>query len=108
MSLEIDPKQIKSLSPINSLNPENAQELIKKITATQIQPGHYIFKKGDLDKFHVYLLQGEVELVQDKKIVKVIKAGSPDGLQPIAHGFPRPVSARAKSAAVRKTTKLTG
>ncbi len=100
MSLEIDPNQIKSLSPINSLNPENAQELIKKITATQIQPGHYIFKKGDLDKFHVYLLQGEVELVQDKKIVKVIKAGSPDGLQPIAHGFPRPVSARAKSAAV--------
>ncbi|MFZ9038333.1 MAG: cyclic nucleotide-binding domain-containing protein [Gammaproteobacteria bacterium] len=100
MSLEIDPKQIKSLSPINSLNPENAQELIKKITATQIQPGHYIFKKGDMDKFHVYLLQGEVELVQDKKIVKVIKPGSPDGLQPIAHGFPRPVSARAKSAAV--------
>jgi len=41
-----------------------------------------------------------VELVQDKKVVKVIKAGSPDGLQPIAHGFPRPVSARAKSAAV--------
>ncbi len=100
MSLEIDPNQIKSLSPINSLNPENAQELIKKITATQIQSGHYIFKKGDLDKIHVYLLQGEIELVQDKKVVKVIKAGSPDGLQPIAHGFPRPVSARAKSAAV--------
>ena len=100
MSLEIDPNQIKSLSPINSLNPENAQELIKKITATQLQSGHYIFKKGDLDKVHVYVLQGEIELVQDKKVVKVIKAGSPDGLQPIAHGFPRPVSARAKSAAV--------
>ena len=100
MSLEIDPNQIKSLSPINSLNPENAQELIKKISATQIQSGHYIFKKGDQEKFHVYVLQGEIELVQDKKVVKVIKAGSPDGLQPIAHGFPRPVSARAKSAAV--------
>jgi len=100
MSLEIDPKQIKSFSPINSLNPENAQELIKKITATPIQAGHYICKKGDAEKIHVYLLQGEVELVQDKKVVKVIKAGSPDGLQPIAHGFPRPVSARAKSAAV--------
>ncbi|MDH3535794.1 MAG: cyclic nucleotide-binding domain-containing protein [Gammaproteobacteria bacterium] len=97
MSLEIDPKQIKSFSPINSLNPENAQELIKKITATRLQAGHYIFKKGDMEKFHVYLLQGEVELVQDKKVVKVIKAGSPDGLQPLAHGFPRPVSARAKS-----------
>jgi len=96
MSLEIDPKQIKSLSPINSLNPENAQELIKKITATAVPAGHYIFKKGDTDKIHVYVLQGEIELLQDKKVVKVIKAGSPNGLQPIAHGFPRPVSARAK------------
>ncbi|MDH3762624.1 MAG: cyclic nucleotide-binding domain-containing protein [Gammaproteobacteria bacterium] len=100
MSLEIDPKQIKSFSPINSLNPENAQDLIKKITATPVQAGHYIFKKGDTDKIHVYVLQGEVELVQDKKVVKVIKAGSADGLQPIAHGFPRPLSARAKSTAV--------
>ena len=100
MSLEIDPKQIKSFSPINSLNPENAQELIKKITATPVQAGHYIFKKGDTDKIHVYVLQGEIELVQDKKVVKVIKAGSPEGLQPIAHGFPRPVSARAKADSV--------
>ncbi len=100
MSLEIDPKQIKTLSPINSLNPENAQELIKKISATAVQPGHYLFKKGDSEKCHVYVLKGEVELVQDKKVIKVIKAGSPEGLQPLAHGFPRPVSARAKSEVV--------
>jgi len=100
MSLEIDPKQIKSFSPINSLNPENAQELIKKISATAVQAGHYVFKKGDTDKIHVYVLQGEIELVQDKKVLKVVKAGSPEGLQPLAHGFPRPVSARAKSTAV--------
>ncbi len=96
MSLEIDPKQIKSFSPINSLNPENAQELIKKITATPIKAGQYVFKKGDMDKVHAYILQGEVELVQDKKVLKSIKAGTPEGLQPLAHGFPRPVSARAK------------
>ncbi|MBT8433809.1 MAG: cyclic nucleotide-binding domain-containing protein, partial [Gammaproteobacteria bacterium] len=100
MSLEIDPKQIKTLSPINSLNPENAQELIKKISAVTVQPGHYVFKKGDVDKFHVYLLKGEIELVDDKKVVKVVKAGSADGLQPLAHVFPRPLAARAKSAAV--------
>ena len=98
MSFEIDPKQIRSLSPINSLNPENAQDLIKKISAEEIQAGHYLFKKGDADKVHVYVLKGEVELVQDKKVIKTIKAGSPEGLQPLAHGFPRPVSARAKSA----------
>ena len=36
MSLEIDPKQIRSFSPINSLNPGNAQDLIKKIKATGV------------------------------------------------------------------------
>ena len=97
MSLEIDPKQIKSFSPINSLNPENAQELTKKISATSVQPGHYLFKKGDTEKVHVYVLKGEIELIDDKKVIKVIKAGSPQSLQPLAHGFPRPLSARAKS-----------
>jgi CRP-like cAMP-binding protein len=100
MSLEIDPKQIKSFSPINSLNPENAQDLVKKITATPVQAGHYVFKKGDADKTHVYLLSGVIELVDDKKVIKMIKAGSPESLQPLAHGFPRRVSARAKIGSV--------
>jgi len=96
MSLEIDPNQIKSLSPINSLNPENTQELIKKVSPITLTTGHYAFKKGDVDKCHIYLLKGEVELVEDKKVVQVIKAGSPESLQPLAHAFPRPHSARAK------------
>ena len=100
MSLEIDPKQIKSLSPINSLNPENAQDLIKKISATEIQGGHYVFKKGDMDKTHTYLLKGALELVDEKKVIKVIKAGSPESLQPLAHAFPRPLSARAQIGSV--------
>jgi CRP-like cAMP-binding protein len=96
MSLEIDPNQIRSLSPINSLNPENIQDLIKKISATALMTGHYVFKKDDMEKCHVYVLKGEVELVENKKVVKVIKAGTPEGLQPIAHAFPRPYSVRAK------------
>ena len=98
--MEIDAKQIRSLSPINSLNPENAQDLISKISAEAVHPGNYIFKQGDMDKCHVYVLKGTVELVQDKKVIKTIKAGSSDGLQPIAHGFPRPAALRAKTAAL--------
>ncbi|MFT5401049.1 MAG: CRP-like cAMP-binding protein/rhodanese-related sulfurtransferase [Planctomycetota bacterium] len=100
MSLEIDPKQVKTFSPINSLNPENVQELIKKITPTAMQPGHYVFKKGDMDKCHVYVLQGQIELVQNNKVISVIKAGTAESLQPIAHGFPRQISARAKTPVV--------
>jgi CRP-like cAMP-binding protein len=100
MALEIDPKQIRSFSPINSLNPENAQDLIKKISATGVQAGQYVFKKGDADKTHTYLLSGAIELIDDKKVVKLIKAGSPEGMQPLAHAFPRRVSARAKIGSV--------
>jgi len=96
MSLEIDPNQFRSLSPINSLNPGNIQDLIKKISATAVSQGHYIFKKGDMDKSHIYLLKGEIELVEDKKVISVIKAGTPDALQPLSHSFPRAYSARAK------------
>jgi CRP-like cAMP-binding protein/rhodanese-related sulfurtransferase len=100
MSLEIDPNQIKTLSPINSLNPENIQELTSKISAVAVESGRYVFKKGDTDKFHAYLIKGEIELVHDKKVVKLIKAGTPESKQPIAQSFPRPFSARAKGAAV--------
>ncbi len=100
MTLEIDPKQIRSFSPINSLNSKHAQELIKKATAISVLAGHYVFKKGDMDKVHAYVLKGEIELLNDKKVVKTINAGSPESLQPLAHGFPRQLSARAKSDAV--------
>lgn len=100
MSLEIDPNQIKTLSPISSLSPENVQDLLSKISTMSFDSGHYIFKKGDADKHHIYVLQGEIELVQDKKVVKLIKAGTPEGLLPIAQGFPRQFSARAKDPVV--------
>lgn len=100
MTIAIDPKQIRSLIPINSLNPENVQDLLGKITTETVQPGHYIFKKGDMDKVHVYVLKGEVELVDDKKVIKSIADNSRDTLHPVAHSFPRTLSARAKTSVV--------
>jgi CRP-like cAMP-binding protein len=100
MSSEIDPNQIKSLSPIDSLNPENIQDLLKKISPKQLTVGQYAFKKGDMDKCHIYLLKGAIELVEEKKVQKTITAGTPESLQPLGHSFPRPVSGRAKIASV--------
>jgi len=100
MSIEIDPSSIKELSPINSLNSENIHDLIKKVKSETIQPGHYLFKTGDMDKSHVYVIKGDIELVVDKKIVKTISGGSAEGKHPLAHSFPRTVSARAKTTSV--------
>lgn len=100
MSIKIDANQIKALSPINSLSSENKQDLVSKVTAISVKAGHYIFKKDDAEKSHIYVLQGEIELILGKKVIKIIKAGTPSGLEPIAHSFPRPVSARAKTESV--------
>ncbi len=100
MSIEIDPKIIRELSPINSLNSENAQDLINKIKPEMIKAGQFIFKQGDMDKAHIYVVKGEVEVVSDRKVIKIISAGSDEGKHPLAHTFPRPVSVRAKSVAM--------
>jgi CRP-like cAMP-binding protein len=98
MSPEIDPNTLAELSPIESLNAENVQDLLRKIKSETIQPGHYLFKKGDMDKAHIYVLKGDAELVVDKKIIKTIHGGSAESKQPLAHSFPRSVSARAKTS----------
>jgi len=94
--MKLDPKQIKEFSPINSLNHEHFSDLLKKIKIESFKNGQYIFKKDDADKVHVYVVKGEIEFIEDKKILKTIKAGSKEGLLPLAQSFPRPVAARAK------------
>ncbi len=100
MSKGIDSKLIRSLSPINSLNPENIQDLLSKIKPSAIPAGKLIFKQGDTEKSHVYLLKGEVELIRDNKLIKRIKAGTADGLHPLVHAFPRTASLRTREPSV--------
>ncbi len=100
MSIEIDLQQLRTLSPITSLNVENAQDLLRKVKAENLKAGQYIFKQGDMDKAHIYVIKGEVELIADRKVMKTIAADSPDAKHPLAHSFPRSVSARAKTPAV--------
>lgn len=95
MSTLVDIRELSSLIPINSLNPDNLQELAKKTPVETIAAGRFIFKKGDKDKKHIYLLSGSVDLLNDKEKIKTIVAGSPESKQPLAHSQPRQLSARA-------------
>ncbi len=96
MSLDIDPIKIRSFSPINALSLENTRKLVRKIAPTLIPAGHYVFRKSDMEKCHIYLIKGEIEIVEHKKVIKVIKAGAAECQQSIAHFLPRQYSARAK------------
>lgn len=95
MSTLVDANQLKSLIPINSLSPDNLREIAGKTAIETVAAGRYLFKKGDEDKKHVYLLTGAVELLDDKQRVKSIKASDKEARHPIGHNHPRRYAARA-------------
>ena len=57
MSTLVDAKKLSSLSPINSLSPDNLREVSSKTEVQTVVAGRYLFKKGDTDKKNIYLLK---------------------------------------------------
>ena len=97
MSTRVAADQLKQLIPINSLSPDNLREIANKTDIQTTGTGRYLFKKGDSDKKHVYLLSGKVELLDEQKQIKIIETGQENAQHPLAHNHPRKLSARAMS-----------
>ena len=93
----LDKAILKTLVPPQSLNHENFQELAQKAVIENIAAGREVFKKGDMDRKTVYLLEGDLELRNDTGIAGVLRGGSKESKHPIANQQPRQVTARAKS-----------
>ena len=96
----VDKQVLRTLVPINGLNPEHFSELAAKISSEVITAGRYAFKKGDEDKNSVYIVDGELELLNEAgEPLKSVKGGTPDATHPLAPMVPRQLSARIKSDA---------
>ncbi len=91
----VDKQVLRKLVPINALNPEHFSELVGKVTTEAVTKGRYAFKKGDNDKKSVYIIEGEVELINESgDVLKRVKAGDDDANHPLAPLQPRQLSAR--------------
>jgi CRP-like cAMP-binding protein len=88
---------LRSLSPISGVKPENLTTIASKSFIEDCGAGRFVFKQGDTDKRHVYVISGELELRSGEKVVKVITGGSDDAKHPLAPQLPRMLSARAKT-----------
>ncbi len=94
-----DISQLKALSPLSGLKQENLHALIEKSRVETVGEGEAIFEVGDEKKVSVYLLTGDVELLNAKgTAVKIIRAGSEEARHPLAPMLPRKLTARAASA----------
>ena len=97
MSVKISPSDLSNYQPLNTLNPENLKEISDKLTIVEITKGDNIFLQGDKGDDHIYLHDGVVEMVENKKVVKTLESGTDDTKTALAHIIPRNFSAVAKT-----------
>jgi rhodanese-related sulfurtransferase/chromosome segregation ATPase len=89
-------KILRELVPLNTLSKARFEEISGKIVVEEVRAGRYLFHINDRDKQTVFLLGGEVDLLDDKrKSTATIKAGSDESRFPVADAQPRILTAKA-------------
>lgn len=94
-------KNLQELVPLNELSESSFKEIAPKILIEEVRSGHYLFHKGDHDNQSIYLLNGKVDLIDErKKVTGEVEAGTDLSRYPIANQQPRMLSVRAASKIV--------
>ncbi len=88
---------LKNLVPLNALPEEHLGQLLSRIRLERLAPGGYLFREGDTDHEHVYLLEGRISLLSGGKAVDSVQSGTNTARFALAHQWPRKFSARAAS-----------
>ena len=93
---QIDRQTLKTLEPLNRLNPILLDELATKSIVEEIPAGKIICRHGEKDSRQIYLLSGKIEVATEGETkTKIIKSKS--ALKtPIAIGSPRTVTLKTK------------
>ncbi len=88
-------KQIKTLVPLKDLPPQDQRHVLAKSKVIEYRKGKRIFKQGDRDKWVFYLLEGELEMFADDRLVNRVVAGTENGCRALAQLQPRQLTAKA-------------
>lgn len=88
-------QMLKKLVPLNLLSDEDLEQLLQTASFNKDNAGAYLFRQGDTDYHNVYLLSGQVAILDKMREVDRVIAGSDTARFPLAHQIPRKNSARA-------------
>ncbi len=100
MAAAVDQQQsalLGNLVPLNALSAEHLGQLVSRIQVESLESGAYLFREGDADHQHVYLLSGHVALLSGDREVDVIRSNSNTARFALAHQWPRKFSVRART-----------
>jgi len=93
--VEFDLSLTRTLIPLKDMSEAHLLELLSDADSEVICAGQTLFSRGSYDAHHVYLLHGNVSLVDENNVTAIIKGRST--LLPIGHHQPRLVTAVAES-----------
>jgi CRP-like cAMP-binding protein len=88
---------LQTLVPVNSLTDDHLTTLLRDQSVEAICSGQPVFMSGDYDNHHVYLLSGEVKLIDGMGISKVMSADDPSCRYALENHQPRRSSAIAET-----------
>lgn len=94
----VDKAILAKLVPLDSLSEPNFDDIVRNSSTEKFPAGTVLFTQGDVDKYAVYVLEGEVVLSsQDSTMERTIRGGTDDSLYAIAQLKPRQNTATARS-----------
>lgn len=93
----INKKLLQTFVPVNSLTSNHLDQLLTKQDVALIPQGQTLFRIGDEDNTTIYLLSGEVELVDSMGRRTVVSSGGIESWHAIDHFQPRRSTATALS-----------
>lgn len=91
----INKKLLQTFIPVNSLTANHLDQLLNRQDVAMVPKGETIFRIGDEDNTTIYLLSGEVELVDAMGRRTIISAGGIESWHPVDHFQPRRSTATA-------------
>lgn len=97
MSLPFDKQKLRHFVPLAELTDENFEELVKNIKVEKLPAGKKLFNRGDNDNLTIYLLNGELDLVDGENKTTPLSSKSSQCRFPVEHNRPRQKSAITKT-----------
>lgn len=86
---KFDKRYLKTLVPVNALTLDHLDALLRDCSVEIVCKGHYLFKSGDYDNTHLYLLSGSVSIEESGHQLRILHADSPECRYPLFHCQPR-------------------
>ncbi len=86
--------------PINSLSQKHFDILLSKAEIVELPKNRTLFRRGDVDKSHFYLLEGELAIDEGNGEKTIITAGTEEAKQPLAQNQPRKATVTSLTPAV--------